>query len=314
MDEETIEILKKALELEEELSRREEEHRKLYNSDIRYGFEWYEVRASPQKLNKLVREGLLDIVYKSNKSTWYRLRDPEYVRSLLNSFTEEVVEEEKVEIPEDLFDIIVGYDKVKEIFRRSLESERPTHILMVGPPASAKSMFLSELECLKGAEYVLASRLTGAGLTDLIFELRPRYLLLDELDKLKDLRDYATLYSLMERGLVKEVKYKHRREITVKTWVFAGANEIESIPPPLRSRFLVLNFQPYSKDQFIEVSVNLLTKRFNMNMPKAIRTAELVYEKLNTRDPRDTLKVAQLMKQEEDPENVINLIINYRKQ
>ena len=45
------------------------------------------------------------------------------------------------------FSSIIGYDDVKKLFNLSLESDNPVHILLVGPPASAKTLFM--LECIK---------------------------------------------------------------------------------------------------------------------------------------------------------------------
>ena len=40
-----------------------------------------------------------------------------------------------------LFDDIVGYEHIKKLFRMALDSDSVIHILMVGPPATAKTMF-----------------------------------------------------------------------------------------------------------------------------------------------------------------------------
>ncbi|GAH36784.1 unnamed protein product, partial [marine sediment metagenome] len=53
--------------------------------------------------------------------------------------------EEEGEIPDDLFDFILGHDDVKDVFWKSLNSEEPVHILLVGPPSSSKTMFAGEL-------------------------------------------------------------------------------------------------------------------------------------------------------------------------
>jgi hypothetical protein len=37
-----------------------------------------------------------------------------------------------------LFDGIVGFDDVKELFEMSIRADRPVHLLLVGPPASAE--------------------------------------------------------------------------------------------------------------------------------------------------------------------------------
>jgi holliday junction DNA helicase RuvB len=41
-----------------------------------------------------------------------------------------------------MFDSIVGYDGIKRTFVRSLTSKQPVHILLVGPPGQAKTLFL----------------------------------------------------------------------------------------------------------------------------------------------------------------------------
>jgi hypothetical protein len=42
-----------------------------------------------------------------------------------------------------IFDSIVGYDGIKRTFVRSLTSEEPVHVLLVGPPGQAKTLFLT---------------------------------------------------------------------------------------------------------------------------------------------------------------------------
>jgi predicted ATPase with chaperone activity len=43
---------------------------------------------------------------------------------------------------EDVFDDIIGHEHIKRLFGLALRSQVPTHILLSGPPASAKTMFL----------------------------------------------------------------------------------------------------------------------------------------------------------------------------
>ena len=47
------------------------------------GWEWHEVRAWPAELMKLVREGIVDITYKSRRYTHYKLVDREAVKRAL---------------------------------------------------------------------------------------------------------------------------------------------------------------------------------------------------------------------------------------
>jgi predicted ATPase with chaperone activity len=41
-----------------------------------------------------------------------------------------------------LFDDIVGFEDVKDLFKMAIQAERPVHLLLCGPPASAKSLFM----------------------------------------------------------------------------------------------------------------------------------------------------------------------------
>jgi holliday junction DNA helicase RuvB len=41
-----------------------------------------------------------------------------------------------------IFNKIVGYEGIKRTFIRSLNSGEPVHILLVGPPGQAKTLFL----------------------------------------------------------------------------------------------------------------------------------------------------------------------------
>jgi MoxR-like ATPase len=81
----------------------------------------------------------------------------------------------------------------------ALDSDSVIHILMVGPPATAKTMFLTSLMQLKNSYFADGANSTKAGMIDYLFENRPRYLLVDEIDKMQS-KDQAFLLNLMETG------------------------------------------------------------------------------------------------------------------
>jgi hypothetical protein len=55
---------------------------------------------------------------------------------------------------EDEFGDIVGYDDIKDLVRRALNSHENYNLLLCGPPASAKTLFLvGILECRKGVYF-----------------------------------------------------------------------------------------------------------------------------------------------------------------
>jgi Holliday junction DNA helicase RuvB len=96
-----------------------------------------------------------------------------------------------------LFDDIYGYDNIKRLFRMALESTYPYSILLSGPPASAKTLFLQCLMKLHNSYFIDCSNATKSGVVDCIFDNKSKYLLLDELDKLSR-KDQTFLLNLME--------------------------------------------------------------------------------------------------------------------
>lgn len=142
---------------------------------------------------------------------------------------------------------------------RGLEAGN-VHFLLVGPPASAKTLFLQCLETLPRAKYVLGSRMTKAGLTNYLLTHQPRYLMLDEIDKMSG-ADYGVLLSLCETGRVSEMVYGKTRELKLNTVVFTCCNTLKGIPPEVLSRFQVLRFKPYIREEFISIVKNVLCRR-----------------------------------------------------
>jgi Holliday junction resolvasome RuvABC ATP-dependent DNA helicase subunit len=62
------------------------------------------------------------------------------------------------------FEEIVGHDDIKQIFAKAIRSKRPVHLLLVGSPGSAKTMFLTEImQQYKTFYFVVGSNTTKAG-------------------------------------------------------------------------------------------------------------------------------------------------------
>jgi MoxR-like ATPase len=137
-----------------------------------------------------------------------------------------------------LFDKVLDYEGIKRTFVRSLNSEEPVHILLVGPPGQAKTLFLkSILETFgeKKAFFIVGGNASKSGLTDILFGLRPEYLLIDEIEHLKP--EYqTTLLSLMETGILTQTMHSKIRHIHLKTWVFVTSNDTKKLSEPLLSR------------------------------------------------------------------------------
>lgn len=248
------------------------------------GFEWHEIPTAPGVLHRMAAEGIITITLNSRSHTVYRANHQAILEMLGDS-------SETQEIPGDLFDIIVGYDELKNLFRLSLAAPRPVHILLYGPPATAKTLFLSELARLSGARYALGGTSSKAGIVDFLLEVRPRYLIMDELEK-ADAKDYSALLSLMETGFVTKLKSRASESQRILCWVFAGANNIIRLPQELMSRFMKYHVRPYSEQEFREVAFSVLTKRELVDP----EIANYICQKLSgrTQDVRDAIRLGRL--------------------
>lgn len=298
------EILKAAVEHEEE------------NQDKEWylGWQWFDVRGSPGALKSLVLTGIVDVTFKSRSSTHYRLHDIEAVKDALDDLeTEHLMDEieEGIEIPDDMFDIIVGYGGVKELVLKSLKSERPTHFLLVGKESTAKSLFLTELSRLRGAEYILGGSSTKVGILDVLLEHEPDLLLIDEMDKC-DRKNLSVLLSLCQDGTVKQVKHGSIREVKLDTKVFGACNTTKGMPPELLSRFSRLRFREYSDLEAREVMTATLIKRESVEKELAEYIADRVIVSLGSRDPRDAIRMGRLAKDKNDVDRLIGILKEYR--
>ncbi len=211
-----------------------------------------------------------------------------------------------------LFENIIGYDNIKKIFSFAISSHLPVHILLVGPPGSAKTLFLMECMNLQRSYFTLGSHSTKAGMVDYLFTNRPRNLIIDEIEYMP-IKDQAALLSLMETGILSETKFEKTRKSVMKTWVFASCNNEKKLLTPLLSRFLILYFKKYNYESFLKITKHLLLKECNLESNVSIQIAHLVWNKLKSRDIRDCIKIGRLSKNIEDVNLIVNTLKQYKK-
>jgi len=263
-----IEILRRILEVD-----------RRFDKEGSLGWQWHDVMLSPATLQYLVRLGAVRITFKSRRYTHYRLRCRDVVERLLKEGPRPVGtlygKGEKIDI-DRLFDAIENHDDVKEVFRYALTSNDPVHVLLIGPPSSGKTLFILSLEKLPGAFFVVGYRSTKAGLAEVLLTMRPRYLLIDEIDKM-EYRDINILINLMEEGRVSvHLKGQHIEE-RMKVWVFATANTAR-LPRYITSRFepFIIHFREYTRDEFLRIAPRALSKLEGINEELARYIAERV--------------------------------------
>lgn len=197
-----------------------------------------------------------------------------------------------------LFENIYGYDDVKRLFRMALESNHDCSILLTGPPASAKTLFLQSLTKLKDSHFIDCSNASKSGVVDYVFDNKPKYLLLNEFDKLSR-KDRTVLLNLIETGIVSETKYNKTPRIKIKTSVFATSNNFEKIIEPLQARFFIIKLQAYTYEQFYEITLKLLSSE-QYDADEEITTAitEAVWN--TSKDIRDYIRIARMATSIED--------------
>jgi len=218
---------------------------------------------------------------------------------------------EKVANHEQLFESVVGYVDVKKLFQMSLSSDKPVHILLVGPPASAKTLFMLECMKLERSYFTLGSHSTKSGMIDYLFEKRPRYMIVDEIEHMP-MKDQTALLSLMETGIVSETKFQKTRNTQLKTWVFATSNGTDRMLTPLLSRFVVLHFKQYSFGSFQEVCTHILGHE-GVPPDVAAAIADAVWTKLKSKDIRDCIKIGRLARTREDVDWIAQTLKTYKQ-
>jgi hypothetical protein len=259
--------------------------------DTWIGWEWHEVGASTPTLRRLVTEGWVRVAYRSRAYTHYRLTDVAAIERALQA-SMAVREDVAAGIPPDLFEAVEGHDLVKRVLRLALEATRPVHVLLVGPPASAKSLLLDELARLPGSRLAVGVSTTRAGLTEwLLANPECRYLLIDEADQLS-MRDASALLTVMESGRVVRLQHGRQESERRAVWVFAAANG-EPRSAALRSRFVVCGLAPYRRDEYERAVVTALVRREGADPESARAIAHLVGARSrNVRDARSIWRLS----------------------
>ena len=192
-----------------------------------------------------------------------------------------------------LFGDIVGFEDVKALFEMTIKAERPVHLLLCGPPSSGKSLFMSSLTRLERSYYAVGSSSTKSGIFDYLFEHRPRYFIIDELEKMNK-KDQTSLLNLMESGILTELKHKQQRTTQLKTWVFASCNSTDKMLPPLLTRFRDIHFKPYTEEEFVEIVVNILDREEGIDRDIALLIADGVFNRLKSSNIRECVRIARL--------------------
>ena len=279
------------------------------------------IEAGTKILDKL-DEHLLPIAVYANSNPYYNYNfSPNCISSELDGIEEQTcfppiqkVDTLAIDNKESIFRAIIGYDDIKKEFIKSLNASSPIGILLVGPPGCGKSEFLKQIREAYNDESVFIDGSYGskAGIFQELFERRPEYLLLDEVDKL-GLRDQESLLNLMESGRLTKTTKIESYDIELRCWVFATANSKERIIGPLMDRFETYYLTEYSDDEFVAIAMRRLKQEGTDNEDLALYIAHSVLRGLGRKSLRDVIRIARKCKTLDRVDETIQTLRRYER-
>jgi len=188
---------------------------------------------------------------------------------------------ERESFPPNLLDVVVGLEHEKRVIRTVVTSQNyRLHVLMVGPPGSAKSLILDLVRqgLPDEARIVVGNQASAAGIKNLLLDQNhPRVLLFEELDKAPREVQEALLTSM--DGVVTNAigtAGGQAENLSLEVHIIAAANDIRAIIAPLLQRFTVLHLRDYTPAERHEVMLKILEQRMDFTAPEAKEIADMV--------------------------------------
>ncbi|MGB7557496.1 MAG: hypothetical protein WBM37_03175, partial [Nitrososphaeraceae archaeon] len=87
---------------------------------------------------------------------------------------------------------------------------------------------------------------------------------------------------------------------------------IEQLSKPLRSRLMEFHLPEYNYDEFRGIVEKLVANRYRLNREIADRIAFVVWYEMGTKDVRDALQLAKLVRSIDEVEKTARTIMKYK--
>ena len=250
-------------------------------------------------------------------NTYEYIKDNPYIKiSNRRSDKEREAIYESIPTCERYFSGIVGYEDIKKLLYRAIKTKHNVSYCLVGPPASAKSIFLQEIERQEksNSAYIDGTGASGRGLVEtLVNKLNIKYLLIDEIDKMTK-KDVTVLYNVLETGRLTSTKKNFTFDQQFDGLrVFATSNSRERMPKPLLSRITTLLVPEYNLEEFQEINRRLLTKRFGLSTAVSDMISLGVWNKIRSKDIRKVITIAKLVDIKDTQQDIDWLIDTHAK-
>jgi holliday junction DNA helicase RuvB len=194
-------------------------------------------------------------------------------------------------IKPDMFKAVAGYENEKLLILKALRATKPVHVLLNGRPGAGKTEMLLLLQAyLNSVEYCIGSSATQSGVYERLTRVKPKYFLVDEVDKMNK-RDQSSMLNLMQSGKVEIMKSKKHISATMTTWVIATCNDKDKLIAPLLDRFFVIDLQDITDEEFIANTIRILGETENIRPDVAEIIAQNILER---RSIREAVRIARM--------------------
>lgn len=221
-------------------------------------------------------------------------------------------------IPEqskEFFSKIYGLDLLKENIYRVLLATEQVNVLLIGPPATSKTLFMEQIqEKCNDVCYFDASNTTGAGFLECLnIHQRAKVLIIDEVDKLRK-NDLNSLLGLLNNGRINKNLKELTYNFSMQCKVFATSNSNTKLTKPMRSRFQEYHLPEYSDDEYIEVVKFCLAEKITDVTAEIIAKILLVHER---KDARAAISISNLLQRGDTMDDIARVVetwLNHKSQ
>jgi replication-associated recombination protein RarA len=215
---------------------------------------------------------------------------------------------------QQIFNNAIGYEDIKLLLYKMILSKYTNSVLLTGPPASSKTVFILELlDHFKGKAYFVdGTTVSGMGVIDYLFDHTDlKFLLIDEIDKLNK-EDQKVLLNVMETGILSDVKAKRgksARQTHMHLSIYATSNDTSNILTPLLSRFIQLKLPEYNLETFTETCQKLLSRKYDKDHETIQAIIRYVWE--HTKDVREAIAIAKIVDTLDEVNSIASTLIRY---
>jgi replication-associated recombination protein RarA len=215
----------------------------------------------------------------------------------------------------EFFSKIFGLDLIKENIFRVLLAKDQVNVLLIGPPATSKTLFMMVIqEQCNDVCYFDAANTSGAGLIEVLYKnQKSKILIIDEIDKLKK-NDLNSLLGLLNNGKIDKNLKGITYNFSMNCKIFATSNSNTKLSKPVRSCFQEYHLPEYSDDEFIEVVKFCLSEKITPATAEIIAKILLAHGRKDVRTAISISNLLQIGDTMDDIARVVETWINYKSQ